>query len=157
MITSLKHSYFSHLPTVVGTVTLTNIRRKQKERTQYWHRGEVLLIRCVKQLAFEADRKPGRPISYVLLHVVLLGKVVESIWCQATAVNVILIMTSCQLYTFPWVKTGPKLSLVKTLPSSWSTTVSKNCDWSPSLLFWTKQGKLLKILNIDFPRYFNFL
>lgn len=74
----------------------------------------MLLIRCVKQVASEAGRKPWRLITHILLHIVLLGKVAESIWCQATAINTILVMTGRQLYTFPWVKTGPKLSLVKT-------------------------------------------
>lgn len=83
----------------------------------------MLLIRCVRQVAFEADMKPWKLISYILLHAALLGKVAESICSQATTVNTSLIMAGCQLYTFPWVKTEPKLSLAKTLPSSWSTAV----------------------------------
>lgn len=48
-------------------------------------------------MALEADKKPWRLISFILLHSVLLGKVAENIWCQDIASSISFV-NECQLH-----------------------------------------------------------
>lgn len=85
--------YFSDFSEATGTLMLTNIRRKQeKERS---------VVNQMHQAGGLWSRQDSwRFASYILLHIVFLGKVAESIWCQGRAANAILIVTAFDSISF---------------------------------------------------------